>query len=76
MLHLELPPGYAQTPRWDGNWPRPKELGGLPAGVLISLVDFANHPLGQSYEAAPVVLQTHAGDWHAGQQIYRNWKGR
>jgi hypothetical protein len=74
VLHLELLPGHAQTPRWDGNWPRPEELNGLPAGVLISFVDFAKHPAGKTYEAAPVVLQGHDGDWHAGQRIYRTWK--
>jgi hypothetical protein len=74
VLHLELLPGHAQTPREDGNWPRREELGGLPAGILISFVDFANHPPGKAYEAAPVVLRVHDGDWHEGQRIYRKWK--
>ncbi len=74
VLHLELLPGHAQTPRWDGNWPRPEELNGLPAGVLLSFVEFANHPPGKTYEAAPVVLQAHDGDWQEGQRIYRKWK--
>jgi hypothetical protein len=71
VLHLELLPGHAQTSRWDGNWPRPEELGGLAAGVVVSFVHFANHPPGKAYEASPVVLQAHDGDWHAGQSIYR-----
>jgi len=74
VLHLELLPGHAQTPRWEGNWPRREELGGLPAGVLISFVHFANHPSGKTYEAAPVVLQAHDGDWQEGQRLYRKWK--
>jgi hypothetical protein len=74
VLHLEMLPGNAETPRWDGNWPRPEELNGLPAGVLLSLVDFANHPPGKTYEAAPVVLQAHDGDWQEGRRIYRKWK--
>ena len=57
VLHLEMIPGIAETPRWDGNWPRPEELHGLPAGLRISWVHFANHPPGTVYEAAPVVLK-------------------
>jgi len=74
VLHLEMLPGNAETPRWDGNWPRREELNGLPAGVLISLVHFASHPPGKTYEAAPVVLQVHDGDWQQGRQIHRSWK--
>ena len=58
----------------DGNWPRPDELNGLPAGVLIAFVEFANCPPGETFEAAPVVLQVHDGDWQEGQRIYRKWK--
>ena len=75
VLHLEMLPGNSATPRWDGNWPRPEELGGLPAGLIFSFVDFANQPPGKVYEAAPVVLQAHDGDWQEGQKIYRKWKG-
>jgi hypothetical protein len=74
VLHLELVPGNAQTPRWDGNWPRREELAGLSAGVLISFVEFANHPPGKSYQSAPVLLQAHEGGWQEGQRIYRSWK--
>ena len=74
VLHLEMLPGNAETPRWDGNWPRPEELYGLPAGVLISFVEFANHPPDKTYEAASVVLEAHDGDWQEGQRIYRNWR--
>ena len=74
VLHLEMLPGNAATPRWDGNWPRFEELNGLPAGVIVAFVDFANHPPGKTYEAAPVVLQAHGGDWREGQRIYQTWK--
>ncbi len=67
-------PGNANTPRWDGNWPRSEELNGLPVGVIVSFVEFTNHPPGKTYEAAPVVLQAHDGDWQEGQRIYRTWK--
>ena len=73
VLHLELLPGIAGTPRWDGNWPRRQELDGLPAGILLSFVHFANHPPGEKYEAAPVVFQSQEGDRPSG-EVYRSWK--
>ncbi|MHB8956373.1 MAG: DUF6259 domain-containing protein [Pirellulaceae bacterium] len=74
VLHLELLPGNAETSRLDGNWPRPQELNGLPVGVRVSFVEFADHPPGKVYEAAPVILQVHDGGWQEGQRIYRTWK--
>jgi hypothetical protein len=71
---MELQPGNSQTPRWDGNWPRRKELGGLPAGVLFSFVEFANYPPGKTYVAAPIALQAHEGEPKKAQQIYRRRK--
>jgi hypothetical protein len=71
-MHLEMLPGNAETPRWDGNWPRPDELAGLPAGVVASIVDFANVPPGKTYEAAPAVVQFHDGDVRAGRRDFEN----
>jgi hypothetical protein len=73
VARLELLPGISESSRWDGNWPRHEELQGLPAGVVFSFVDFANHPARTKYEAAPIFLQSHAGDGKPGQP-YRNWK--
>ena len=39
-------PGVADTPRGDGNWRHAEELNGLPSGLLMSFVEFANHPAG------------------------------
>ena len=72
VMHLEMFPGNAETPRWDGNWPRPEERAGLPTGVVISAVDFANHPPGKTYEAAPAVLQFHDGDARASQRLHED----
>jgi len=69
-LHLELLPGNSGTTRWDGNWPRPEELKGLPAGVTLSITDFPNQPAGRTYDFPPVVLQFHDGDWRDGQRIH------
>lgn len=74
VLHLELLPGNAETPRWDGNWPRREELHRQPGGVLLSFVHFANHPPGKTHAAAPVLLQAHDGGRQPGAQIYRSWR--
>jgi len=76
VLRLEMKPGISATTREDGNWPRPEELRGEPAGVVVSFVHFANSPAGKVYNAAPVLVQFHNGDWHAGQKIYQKWRGK
>jgi Domain of unknown function (DUF6259) len=70
VMHLEMSPGIAETPRWDGNWPRPEERADVPTGVVVSVVDFASHPPGKTYEAAPAVLQFHDGDARASQRLH------
>ncbi len=72
VIHLEMAPGIAGA-RPDGNWPRPDELQGRAAGVKMSFVHFAYQPPGQAFEAAPVVLRFHDGDWHGGAKIYGDW---
>jgi hypothetical protein len=70
-LRLELIPSSSGTTREDGNWPRSKELQGLPVGVSAGLVDFANTPAGKTYQAAPVLISFHDGDWHEAKRIYQ-----
>ncbi len=57
VVRLMLSPSSSGTPRDDGNWPRPEELGGLPVGVELSFVDTAGGPAKTDYSAAPVFLQ-------------------
>ncbi len=73
-LWLELVPSSSGTVREDGNWPRPEELQGLPVGVSVCLVDFASAPARKTYEAAPVLISFHDGDWHQAKRIYQRWK--
>ena len=73
VLHLEMSPGSSGTTRQDGNWPRPKELDGLPVGVLVKYVDIANFPGRRLYKAVPVWLQFHDGDSSEGAKIYEKW---
>jgi hypothetical protein len=65
VLRLELIPSNSQTVREDGNWPRPSELKGEPVGVSLCFADFANAPPGKTYQAPPVLLLFHDGDWRA-----------
>lgn len=71
-FQLEQLPGTASL-RMDGNWPRPEELEGRPAGVRMCLVHIVYQPPGQVFDAAPVVLRFHDGDWRAGAAVYRGW---
>jgi len=64
VLRLELIPSNSGTVREDGNWPRPSELKGLPVGVSMCFVDFANAPSRKIYRAPPVLISFHDGDWH------------
>lgn len=76
VLRLELAPSSSGTVREDGNWPRPSELRGQPVGVNVCFVDFANTPPNQTYEAAPVLISFHDGDWREAKRIYGQWKMR
>lgn len=81
VIRLELVPASSGTPRDDGNWPRPEELKvepaaahlpreGLPCGVELSFVEFANHPARKVYEAAPVFIRFSEGDWKEARKAY------
>jgi len=72
VIHLEMSPGIAPG-RADGNWPRPEELEGAPAGVKFCFVHFPYQPARQNFEAAPVVLRFHDGDWQASARVYGEW---
>jgi hypothetical protein len=72
VLRLELVPSNSATVREDGNWPRPGELRGQPVGVSACFVDFVGAPAHNSYQAAPVLISFHDGDWHEAKKIYQN----
>ncbi len=65
-------PGIASN-RSDGNWPRPEELNGMPAGVSLNFVHFAYHPAGERFTASPVVLRFHDGDAMEAARFYGAW---
>ncbi|HNR32370.1 MAG TPA: hypothetical protein PKI11_15875, partial [Candidatus Hydrogenedentes bacterium] len=65
-------PGIASN-RADGNWPRPEELDGAPAGVAFNFVHMAYHPARETFEAAPVVLRFHDGGVGEAARHYGAW---
>jgi hypothetical protein len=71
-LRMEMYPGIS-GPRPMGNWPTGDELGDLPAGVRMCWAHTAYNPAGKGFEATPVVLKFHDGDWHEGAEVYRTW---
>lgn len=74
VIRLELVPASSGTAREDGNWPRPEELKGLPAGVELSFVDTAGIAAGKTYEASPVFIKFHPSDSKLAREIYTGWK--
>lgn len=74
VVHLEMSPGVSGA-RAEGNWPRPEELKGAPAGVKFCFVQFPYQPAGQTFEATPVVLRCHDGDWREAGRLYGSWLG-
>jgi len=72
VIHLEMSPGVAPS-RADGNWPRPEELHGAPAGVKFCFVHFPYLTAGRAFAATPVVLRCHDGNWRAGARSYGAW---
>ena len=71
-VQLTLEPGIASS-RADGNWPRPEELDGDPAGVSFNFVHMAYHPPGERFEATPVVMRFHDGDAADAARFYGEW---
>jgi hypothetical protein len=54
--------------------PRQDEISGLPVHLDFRTCHFVfAHPHSQ-VEFAPVVLRAYSGDWHAGLDVYREWR--
>ena len=75
-LHFEMHPGMARK-RLSGNWPTDDEIAAMaddfPAGVVMHWVHLPYTKPGEQFSGPPVVMQCHAGDWHAAAKIYRAW---
>jgi hypothetical protein len=62
VAQMRLLPSGASN-REDGNWPRPDELRGLPSGLVFNFVDCNGGKPGKNYQAVPVVVRFHDGEW-------------
>lgn len=69
VIHAEMFPGIS-GPRSTGNWPTPEELGDRPAGLRVSFVHMPYSPPHTRFEATPVIVQAHKGDWRAAASLH------
>ena len=54
--------------------PRQDEISGLPVHLEFRTCHFIfAHPQ-SSVDLAPVVMRTYSGDWHAGLDVYKQWR--
>ena len=67
---FELRPGNVQ----NDLVPREDEISGIPVHTEFRTCHFVfAHPHSR-FELAPVVMSTYTGDWHAGLDVYRQWR--
>ncbi|HEY3109832.1 MAG TPA: DUF6259 domain-containing protein, partial [Chloroflexota bacterium] len=75
-LRFEMHPGLARN-RLGGNWPTEEEIAELadryPPGLVVHWVHMPYTPAGETFVGPPIVVQSHAGDWHAAAKIHRAW---
>lgn len=71
-LYFELRP-FAKTVVIGDNWPTPEDVpAGQPIGLTMGWLNFPYAKRGV-FQAGPVALQVHQGDWHEGSKLYRRW---
>ncbi len=72
LLDVELRP-YATGAEIKDNWPGPSELPpNEPIGLTMGWVNMPYLRNG-TFNAGPVALEVHEGDWHEASKIYRSW---
>ena len=71
-LYFELRP-FSKSASVKDNWPLRSELpAGEPLGLTMGWVNLPYAGKG-TFQAGPVALQVHTGDWHTASSIYREW---
>jgi hypothetical protein len=71
-LYFELRP-FTKSASVKDNWPLRSELPAEePLGMTMGWVNFPYAGKGK-FQAGPVALQVHIGDWHTASSIYRGW---
>jgi hypothetical protein len=60
---------------WNSNAvPRMDEISGLPVHLEFRTCHFLFAHPNSAVDLAPIVVQPYAGDWHAGLDIYKQWR--
>ena len=71
-LYFEMRP-YAKNAVRGEDWPAAGEVPpDVPIGITMGWLNFPYTAKGH-FNAGPVALQVHMGDWHTGSSIYRRW---
>lgn len=68
----ELRPGYTDSKR--SRVPRTDEIGGHPAGYVVSAAQLPFIQPGEKMKLPTVVVRVFEGDWHKGLEPYINWR--
>jgi hypothetical protein len=72
FLRFELQPGIQRGK--EGNWPTPDKLDDdTPMGLTTNWVAMPWSAPRSTFEAPPVVVRFHEGDWRSAAEIYRAW---
>lgn len=58
----------------DSNVPRTDEISGIPVHLDFRTCHFLFVHPHSTMSLAPVVFRTYSGDWHAGIDVYREWR--
>jgi hypothetical protein len=54
--------------------PRQDEISGVPVHLEFRTCHFVFAHPHSSVDLAPVVMRTYSGDWHAGLEVYKQWR--
>jgi hypothetical protein len=68
----EQHPGVVQS--IDANVPRQDEISGIPVHLEFRTCHFVFAHPHTTVKLAPIVLRTYNGDWHAGMDVYKEWR--
>lgn len=67
---FQLQPGYSRV----GHVPEGGEIGGKDSFIEFSMTHLPFVRPGDALGLAPIVLRPYEGDWHAGADIYKQWR--
>jgi hypothetical protein len=69
---FEQRPGVIDWNGWEV--PREDKISGVPVHLEFRACQFVFAHPGSTVNLAPVVMHPYSGDWHAGLDIYREWR--